>query len=63
MDLQPDAAVEEAAHWLLQDGRHSDARRPVITILKERFGLSTVGACAACTRAAALRREAHHAGG
>lgn len=55
VDLQPDAAVEAAARYIIA-GR--DAGQPIIPDVKRRYGLTTAEACEACRIAAQMRRQA-----
>jgi hypothetical protein len=48
------SAVRAAALWL---ATRVDPPRPVIPMLKARFGLSAAEACHACAMAADLRKE------
>ena len=62
-DLEPDAAVCQAALWLAADP--DPAGRAIVPEVRQRFGLTTVQAIDAVRRAQQLRdhryREARHA--
>ncbi|MFB9979443.1 hypothetical protein ACFSQQ_14645 [Mesorhizobium kowhaii] len=54
LDHEHSAAIDTAAEWLAKSSRDR-IRRPIITELRERYGLSVAEACEVC-REANLRR-------
>ena len=52
-----DAAIDEAAAWFAMTPRYQ-RDRPIVPLLRERFGLTAAEACAACCEANLIRARA-----